>query len=64
MRQTRTMRGAYADWTLTLTTDPVEDEEPIDVPKEVVSAVADCFHMAVNCYELGREVDRLGRRLC
>lgn len=62
MRKSRTMQGAYANWTLTLTTEPVENEEPLDVPDTVMKSIADSFGMAVNCYELSREVDRLGSK--
>lgn len=64
MQQSRTMQGCYANWTVTLSTEPAEEgEEAIDVPAHVMASIADCFHLAVNCYELGRDLDRLGSRL-
>lgn len=63
VRHSHSMQGSYANWTVTLTADAVDDEDPIDVPEEVVAAVTDAFDTAVNHYELSRDVERLGRKL-
>lgn len=64
MQASRRMRGGYANWTVTVTTEPVDDGVvEIDVPDDVMAMIEDCFDLAVNRYELGCDVDRLGHRL-
>jgi hypothetical protein len=58
MEQIWTIRGAYANWKLTVTADPPDDETEPDVPKWPVShftGVAGHFTDAVNFYECVRD---------
>lgn len=60
MEQNWTIRGAYANWKLTVTADAPDDETEPDVPKWPVShftSVADHFTDAVNYYECIRDKD-------
>lgn len=62
MQRSKTVQGCYANWTVTLMTEsPDEGDEAIEVPADVVTSVVECFRLAVNGYELGRDVDRRGR---
>jgi hypothetical protein len=55
------IRGAFANWTMTITLDPPGDDEECDVPAwpaEYLQPVADRFFQAVNYYELSRDLVR------
>jgi len=63
MRQSRTMQGCYANWTVTVTTEPPDEGgAAVGVPAQVMTSVWDTFRLAVNCYELGRDMDRVEPR--
>lgn len=62
MWRSKTIQGCYANWTVMVMTEPPDDgDEAIEVPADVVTPVAECFRLAVDGYELGRDVDRLER---
>lgn len=60
MEQNWTIRGAYANWKLTVSADAPDDETEPNVPKwpaSHFSCVADHFMDAVNYYECIRDKD-------
>lgn len=62
MEQIWTIRGAYANWKLTVTADAPDDEPEPNVsqlPRSHFTSVADHFTDAVNYYECIRDKDEV-----
>ena len=65
MQQTWRISGSYADWKLTLTVDPPEDdpEQPLEEwPKNRADSIAHSFREMVNCHENVMDLEEQHRR--
>ena len=66
MERTWTIRGAYANWTMTITVDPPDEEEEVPpltrFPTESFGNLGPLFREAIDLFEALRDNEQLTGR--